>query len=39
MLTDDKVIEIFVMADEFCKIFQGWRTALSFKNAWKFQSA
>jgi len=21
MLTEDKVIEIFVMADEFCKIF------------------
>ena len=21
MLTDDKIMEIFVMADEFCKVF------------------
>lgn len=33
MLTEDKITEIFVMADEFCKVFDAMHTALSFKNA------
>ena len=38
MLTEDKITEIFVMADEFCKIFNVMLTALSFKivlHGWK----
>ena len=31
MLARDKVTEIFVMADEFCKVFDTMLTALSFK--------
>lgn len=31
MLTEDKITEIFVMADEFCKVFDAMLTALSFK--------
>ena len=34
MITEDKVTEIFCMADDFYKFFDAMTTALSFKKSW-----
>ena len=35
MLTEDKVIELFFMADEFCKFFNGMMSKYTLKNTGK----